>query len=182
MTLSNSSSPPSPRKKHAASSASPSALTQAAPVYPPLTNSTVVSSPKKHTKPGTKPRNIFSNDGSFLERLQRLRKASISSSTLTFLQFLIRSSFLIQQEEEEKKKAKELLDRKKKFADRFKSRGKRPSSDSPDAPVESAERPTKKAKTSCEEQPLNDYQQELQSMSINPSLKDAGTGVRPLVK
>ncbi|KAG9316010.1 hypothetical protein JVU11DRAFT_3671 [Chiua virens] len=50
-----------------------------------------------------KPVNVFSNDGSFLERFQRS-----------------------QQEEEDRRKAEEALAKKKQFSDRFKNRGKRP--------------------------------------------------------
>ncbi|KAF8648477.1 hypothetical protein AX16_006258 [Volvariella volvacea WC 439] len=64
--------------------------------------SSSASSRASSTKPGQKPVNVFSNDGSFLERFQRARK-----------------------EEEDKKKELEAADRKKAFNDRFKNRGKR---------------------------------------------------------
>ncbi|PFH51218.1 hypothetical protein AMATHDRAFT_59484 [Amanita thiersii Skay4041] len=54
-------------------------------------------------KSKSKPVNVFTNDGSFLERFQRNKK-----------------------EEEEKKKQEEILHRKKYFDNRFKNRGKRP--------------------------------------------------------
>jgi len=61
------------------------------------------------TKPPPKAINVFSNDGSFLDRFYRTRK-----------------------EEEEKKKQEELLRTKRNFENRFKNRGKRPSpSESP---------------------------------------------------
>ncbi|TRM60571.1 hypothetical protein BD626DRAFT_504513, partial [Schizophyllum amplum] len=60
---------------------------------------------KPHTKK-PKPVNVFSNDGSFLERIQRSRR-----------------------EEEDKRKAQEAFDVKVHFDDRFKRRGKRPAPD-----------------------------------------------------
>ncbi|KAG2010017.1 hypothetical protein CC2G_012876 [Coprinopsis cinerea AmutBmut pab1-1] len=169
-----SSTTPRPGTSHASP---PPALAQQSVYPPPLTNPAVLGSTKTsttipNTKPGSKPVNIFSNDGSFLERFHQLK-----------------------QEDDVKKKEKEILERKRKFADRFKNRGKRASSSSSGHPsgsstpsdgAESSEPATKKARTDNSsdkvDQPLNKYQQELKSLNINANLKDAGTGVRPLVK
>ncbi|KAG8871475.1 hypothetical protein FRB97_008651, partial [Tulasnella sp. 331] len=70
-----------------------------------------------------KPVNVFSNDGSFLERFQRTKK-----------------------EEDEKKKQDEATTRKRAFDDRFKNRGKRKAaSPSAEEPSDSTP-PVKKAK------------------------------------
>ncbi|KAH7908825.1 hypothetical protein BJ138DRAFT_308681 [Hygrophoropsis aurantiaca] len=103
-----------------------------------------------------KPTNVFSNDGSFLERIQRNKK-----------------------EEEEKKKQEDALTRKRQFDDRFKKRGKRPPPDSEPEPVTSSETPP--AKRSKPDEPLTDYQKQVRGYA-GRSLKDTGTGVRPLVK
>ncbi|KAI0657243.1 hypothetical protein C8Q70DRAFT_1002911 [Cubamyces menziesii] len=120
----------------------------------PAPLSTSPPPPKPNTHPKPKPVNIFSNDGSFLERFQRLKK-----------------------EEDEKKKQEELLRKKREFDNRFKSRGKRRSPDAPSS-NDTTESPAKKPKV---DEPLNQYQKELQSYA-DKSLKDGGNGVRPLVK
>ncbi|KAH7924516.1 hypothetical protein BV22DRAFT_1090721, partial [Leucogyrophana mollusca] len=102
-----------------------------------------------------KPTNVFTNDGSFLERFQRNKK-----------------------EEDEKKKQEEALARKRQFDDRFKRRGKRPPPDSCSSVTIPETPPAKKSKT---DEPLTDYQKEVRGYA-GRSLKDAGTGVRPLVK
>ncbi|EJF63259.1 hypothetical protein BD309DRAFT_989486 [Dichomitus squalens] len=145
--------------------------------------------------PKPKPVNVFSNDGSFLERFQRLKK-----------------------EEDEKKKQEEILakcgsftlnlsciatnhlrlpHRKREFDNRFKNRGKRRSPDTSSS-TPATENPAKKAKV---EEPLSEsshsgiasvsdestertqdqYKKELQNYA-DRSLKDSGIGVRPLVK
>ncbi|KAI0357563.1 hypothetical protein OH77DRAFT_1399305 [Trametes cingulata] len=110
--------------------------------------------PRPHTHPKPKPVNIFSNDGSFLERFQRLKK-----------------------EEDEKKKQEEILRKKREFDNRFKTRGKRRSPDAPSS-NDTTENPAKKPKV---DEPLTQYQKELQNYA-DKSLKDSGIGVRPLVK
>ncbi|THH32416.1 hypothetical protein EUX98_g1772 [Antrodiella citrinella] len=102
----------------------------------------------------TKPTNVFSNDGSFLQRFQHLKK-----------------------DEEEKKKQEEVLARKRQFDSRFKARGKRPSPESADDEAVT-ESPAKKTKTDA---PLTQYEKEVKSYA-GRSLKDNGIGVRPLVK
>ncbi|KAG8972635.1 hypothetical protein FRC05_009745 [Tulasnella sp. 425] len=99
-----------------------------------------------------KPVNVFSNDGSFLERMQRSKKA-----------------------EDEKKKQDEVLARKRAFDDRFKSRGKRKTTSETNDSAESAAPPAKKAKE------LTQYEKEVKAYE-GRSLKDQGIGIRPLVK
>ncbi|TCD68346.1 hypothetical protein EIP91_010984 [Steccherinum ochraceum] len=110
------------------------------------------SKPNAAAKP--KPSNVFSNDGSFLQRFQHLKK-----------------------DEEEKKKQEETLAKKRQFDNRFKARGKRPAPDAADS-ASVADTPVKKTKT---EEPLSQYQKEVKSYA-GRSLKDDGIGVRPLVK
>ncbi|THH18367.1 hypothetical protein EW146_g2597 [Bondarzewia mesenterica] len=112
-------------------------------------------SSSKPAAPRPKPTNVFSNDGSFLERFQRIQK-----------------------DEEEKKKQEEILAKKRNFDNRFKQRGKRPSPDSSNSKNTAADPPTKKAKT---EVPMSQYEKEVKSYA-GRSLKDDGIGVRPLVK
>ncbi|KIJ57126.1 hypothetical protein M422DRAFT_40646 [Sphaerobolus stellatus SS14] len=102
-----------------------------------------------------RPVNVFSNDGSFLQRFQRIKK-----------------------EEEDKKKAEDAANRKRHFEDRFRKRGKRPASEA-DVTEGSETVPPKKVKAN-EQSSMSQYQKELKS--YNSSLKDNGNGVRPLVK
>ncbi|EMD40183.1 hypothetical protein CERSUDRAFT_71962 [Gelatoporia subvermispora B] len=118
---------------------------------PALSSST--STPKPH-HPKPKPTNIFSNDGSFLERFQRLK-----------------------QDEEDKKKEEETLAKKRAFDERFKKRGKRPSPD-PASSESATDSPAKKPKV---EKEMTQYEKEVKNYTT-PSLKDNGIGVRPLVK
>ncbi|KAI0754798.1 hypothetical protein C8Q80DRAFT_1141170 [Daedaleopsis nitida] len=120
----------------------------------PAPLSTAPAPPKPNPHPKTKPVNVFSNDGSFLERFQRLKK-----------------------EEDEKKKQEDTLAKKREFDSRFKNRGKRRSPDAPSSTT-TTENPAKKPKV---EEPMNQYQKELQNYA-DRSLKDSGIGVRPLVK
>ncbi|KAK0504377.1 hypothetical protein EDD18DRAFT_1345274 [Armillaria luteobubalina] len=82
-------------------------------------------SPPKH-KPGVKPVNVFSNDGSFLDRIQRSMKG------------------ISLQETDAKRKREEELERKRNFDNRFRNRGKRPL---PAADPTPADPPTKKQKS-----------------------------------
>ncbi|KAH9924325.1 uncharacterized protein BXZ73DRAFT_91313 [Epithele typhae] len=148
----------------------------------PSSSTTPAPPSKPNAPPKPKPVNVFSNDGSFLERFQRLKK-----------------------EEDEKKKQEDVITkcvsnpccvamdlicsrhrRKREFDSRFKNRGKRRSPDtSSPAPATESPTPAKKAKV---EEPLSApfssatvYQKELQNYA-DRSLKDSGIGVRPLVK
>jgi len=113
--------------------------------------------PAKPIPPKAKPTNVFSNDGSFLERFQRTKT-----------------------EEGEKRKEQEALEKKRNFDNRFKNRGKRPL---PDSTLDSEPAPddlsAKKIKP--DGTPTAEYQRELKTFN-GRSLKDSGTGVRPLVK
>ncbi|TEB40017.1 hypothetical protein FA13DRAFT_1724237 [Coprinellus micaceus] len=112
-----------------------------------------------------------------------------------------------EQEEGEKKKEKELLERKRQFADRFKNRGKRDHSEISESSSsggasgsagasddvlshESQASKSKKAKldegaasspSSLESKPLTEYRKEMQNINTE-SLKGGGIGVRPLTK
>ncbi|KAG9018695.1 hypothetical protein FRB90_010463 [Tulasnella sp. 427] len=135
---------------------SPSTSSAALPGSPAPASTPGVVTPKTSstsTAPAKpKPVNVFSNDGSFLERMQRSKKA-----------------------EDEKKKQEDVLTRKRAFDDRFKTRGKRKiASETNDSP-ESAAPPAKKAKE------LSQYEKEVKTYE-GRSLKDQGIGIRPLVK
>ncbi|KAG7445626.1 uncharacterized protein BT62DRAFT_1076710 [Guyanagaster necrorhizus] len=79
----------------------------------------ILSPPKP--KPAVKPVNVFSDDGSFLDRIRRSMK-----------------------EEDEKRKREEDLERKRNFDNRFRNRGKRPL---PATDSTSAKPPTKKQRS-----------------------------------
>ncbi|KAF8881904.1 hypothetical protein BD779DRAFT_1544940 [Infundibulicybe gibba] len=126
----------------------------------PTSNSGSATPPSSSasSKPGSvppKPKNVFSNDGSFLERFRQLK------------------------EEDDRKKDLEVLERKKKFDNRFRNRGKRPppatSSSSDDQPER---QPAKRPKIS----PTSDYGEQVKSFGGGRNLQDTGTGVRPLFK
>ncbi|KAG1780711.1 hypothetical protein EV702DRAFT_734962 [Suillus placidus] len=91
--------------------------------FPITTISSSTSLPGTSSKvpPKPKPVNVFSNDGSFLERFQRSKK-----------------------EEEDKRKAEEALARQRQFDDRFRKRGKRHQPDTPSTVTQG--KPTKKVK------------------------------------
>ncbi|KAI5991112.1 hypothetical protein EDD15DRAFT_1113250 [Pisolithus albus] len=138
-----------------------SATSSPAPVTPTSSSiSLPLTTVKAPVPPKQKPVNVFSNDGSFLERFQRNKR-----------------------EEEEKRKAELALARNRQFADRFKNRGKRhfPTSDTSSAvaPTDEQENPAKKPK--LDGTPLLNYQKEVHKQD-GKILKDVGTGVRPLVK
>ncbi|TFY74151.1 hypothetical protein EWM64_g9861 [Hericium alpestre] len=138
-----------PTPSSASRYASPSAHSHAStPIHPTASSS-------KHYAPKVKPVNVFTNDGSFLERFQRLQK-----------------------DEDEKKKQEEILAKKRMFDSRFKKRGKRPTPDSSDSKDTAADPPAKKAKP---DEPMSQYQKEVKTYA-GRSLKDDGIGVRPLVK
>lgn len=115
------------------------------------------ASPAPSSKSSSKAKaaNVFSNDGSFLERFQRSKK-----------------------EEELKKKAEEELQKKRNFDDRFKKRGKRTAPPPDSLTVATDDHPSKKSKT---DKPQTQYEKEMSGYNTG-TLKDLGTGVRPLVK
>jgi len=124
------------------------------PTSVPLITPTQSSSKPSSFKSTPKAANVFTNDGSFLERFQRTKK-----------------------EEDEKKKSEDALMRKRDFDNRFKKRGKRPPPDSSDDSTALAENLVKKHRL---DKPLTDYEEQVKS--YGRSLKDNGIGVRPLVK
>ncbi|KAM6494510.1 hypothetical protein JOM56_010871 [Amanita muscaria] len=75
-------------------SSSPSPVTTSGPATP---------GPNKTTTKKPKPFNVFTNDGSFLERFQQSKK----------------------EEEEKRRKEEDIINRKKDFESRFRNRGKR---------------------------------------------------------
>jgi len=110
-----------------------------------------------------KPVNVFSNDGSFLERFQRGK-----------------------QEEDDRRKAEDALAKKRQFADRFKNRGKRPSPPDSSPAVTNTDdvdpNPAKKPK--LEDATSNSkYRHEVRDQTSR-ILKNTGTGtgVHALVK
>ncbi|KAF8074004.1 hypothetical protein FPV67DRAFT_1666744 [Lyophyllum atratum] len=127
---------------------------------PTATPPTQVSSKPSSSRNTPKPANVFTNDGSFLERIQRTKK-----------------------EEDEKQKEQEALEKKKNFDSRFKNRGKRPppdptpSSGTPNSVLEDP--PAKKAKF---DGPTAEYAKQLKTFESRSGMKDTGTGIRPLVK
>ncbi|GJF00322.1 hypothetical protein PsYK624_166070 [Phanerochaete sordida] len=78
----------------------------------------------KANYPKPKPVNIFSNDGTFLERFQRMKR-----------------------DEEDRKKQEEALARKREFDNRFRKRGKRPSPPLEDSNDTAEISPPKKMRT-----------------------------------
>jgi len=144
--MSNPASSTSTRKTDSSASTPSGANTSVAPQAQQGT-STVPQAKSSKPKP-----NIFTNDGSFLERFQRSKK-----------------------EEDEKKKHDEAIARKRAFDDRFKNRGKRKAPSPSAEPADPAPPPNKKSKA------LTQYEKEVKSYE-GRSLKDQGIGVRPLVK
>ncbi|KAL4081154.1 hypothetical protein J3A83DRAFT_4085169 [Scleroderma citrinum] len=178
-------------------SATPSTSSRyASPAPPTPSTTTTTAAASKPAPPKQKPVNVFSNDGSFLERFQRPKKASIFSFSnqcllFTIICFRFSHSLLYFSH----------LPRKRQFADRFKNRGKRhlpPPDTSPAVTtIDAQESPAKKPK--LDEAPLSEssyatcsvasygyafaanYQKEVRNQE-GRILKDTGTGVRPLVK
>jgi len=121
------------------------------------TPNSFMATAKTVSQPKNKPINVFSNDGSFLERFQRSKM-----------------------EEEEKKKQEDTLKKKREFDERFKNRRKRPHQESNDAPAPLPDdHPSKKVRPN--DIPLTRYEKELTNYS-GKILKDGGTGVRSLIK
>ncbi|KAG9121994.1 hypothetical protein FRC07_001803, partial [Ceratobasidium sp. 392] len=121
----------------------------------PDTSSAVSSSqlhecpaPNAATSKASKPVNVFSNDGSFLEQFKRSKQI-----------------------ESEKKQNDESAIKKRAFADRFKSRGKRLP---PQEDISTEEdKGSTKAKVECEKE-LSQYEKEVKQYQGH-SLKDDGT-------
>ncbi|KAL5501330.1 hypothetical protein ACEPAH_8590 [Sanghuangporus vaninii] len=122
----------------------------------PTPTPTPSSGSKSSSSHKPKPVNIFTDDGSFLERFQRVKK-----------------------EEDEKKKREAELEAKRNFENRFKKRGKRRAHSSEPSTEPSDNAPAKKTKLE-DEKPLTAYEKEVKSYA--GSLKDQGMGIRPLVK
>ncbi|KAI5123143.1 hypothetical protein M0805_000846 [Coniferiporia weirii] len=146
---------------HSATSLPPTSTSTPSSASASGSGSSSTSTSKSSHKP--KPTNVFSDDGSFLERFQRVKR-----------------------EDEDKKKRDQELESKRMFESRFRNRGKRraPSAeptlvDSSDSASASTSASSKKAKLETEK-PLTAYEKEVKSYS--DSLKDNGMGIRPLVK
>ncbi|KAH8113497.1 hypothetical protein DFH11DRAFT_1727520 [Phellopilus nigrolimitatus] len=114
------------------------------------------SSSKTSSSHKPKPANVFSDDGSFLERFKRTKM-----------------------EDEDKKKREQELETKRQFENRFKNRGKRRAPSSEPSAESSDDAPAKKPKINTEKA-LTAYEKEVKSYT--GSLKDNGMGIRPLVK
>ncbi|KAK0462047.1 uncharacterized protein EV420DRAFT_1528484 [Desarmillaria tabescens] len=110
--------------------------------------------PPPKPKPGVKPVNVFSNDGSFLDRIRRSMK-----------------------EIDEKRKREEDLERKRNFDNRFRNRGKRPH---PAADSTPADPPAKKQK-SGNISVKTEYQKLVENYS-GRNLKDDGAGGHTLTR
>ncbi|KWU41192.1 hypothetical protein RHOSPDRAFT_37276 [Rhodotorula sp. JG-1b] len=140
----------------------------------PQPQSTVITVPKRIEPPAAasaKPKNLFTNDGSFLERF---KKNAVPTP------------------DQEKKEREEALARKKALEERFKRRGKRPSAASastspPDgatSPSTAEDASSKRRRTedgSGGERPLTEYEKEVRKLESR-LLKDEGSSLRPLMK
>jgi hypothetical protein len=130
----------------------------------PSSSSSISGHSSKSKSPPVKPANVFSDDGSFLDRIRRSIK-----------------------EEDDKRKEKEALERKRQFANRFKNRGKRTAPTPDPTANDNQVHSNKKLKLSDDanyasepSSPQAKYQKAIGSYS--ESLKENGTGIRPLVK
>ncbi|KAI5474409.1 hypothetical protein MNV49_003377 [Pseudohyphozyma bogoriensis] len=143
---------------------SPKPSTSTSTPAPPPTASTSTSKPSSSSSAAAAPPaaaagaplppNVFSNDGSFLDRFKTAGG-------------------------KEKDQEKTILERKKAQNDRFKNRGKRPS-----APASSTDAPAKKkSKDEEEEVGLSEYAKEVRRRAkMLEGLRDEGVGIRPLNK
>ncbi|KAG0654290.1 hypothetical protein C6P46_001810 [Rhodotorula mucilaginosa] len=153
-----------------------------APSTSPQPQSTVITVPKRIEPPAAasaKPKNLFTNDGSFLERF---KKNAVPTP------------------DQEKKEREEALARKKALEERFKRRGKRPSSasasTSPTDGATASPSPTDDTSSSSSskrrrtedgsgsgggERPLTEYEKEVRKLESR-LLKDEGSSLRPLMK
>ncbi|GAA5912251.1 uncharacterized protein JCM6883_003295 [Sporobolomyces salmoneus] len=123
----------------------------------PESSTSFVSKPKGPATTPAKPANVFSNDGSFLERF---KKSSVPP---------------VDVEKQEREKA---LARKKAMEDRFKKRGKRPSTSTT---TEEDGSSSKKQKSQGDDSELTAYQKEVKRLNAS-NLKDEGYEIRPLLK
>ncbi|GAA6010323.1 hypothetical protein JCM11491_006267 [Sporobolomyces phaffii] len=122
----------------------------------PESSTSIVNKGKGPATAPTKPANVFSNDGSFLERFKKSTAPPVDL------------------EKQEREKA---LARKKAIEERFRNRGKRPAASTAS---EAASPSSKKTKTEGEEK-LTAYQQEVRRLNSR-SLKDEGYEMRPMLK
>ncbi|THH04469.1 hypothetical protein EW145_g5505 [Phellinidium pouzarii] len=176
--------------------------TPAPPVAASPSPGTSTPSSSKSSSHKPKPVNIFSDDGSFLERFQRVKRVPCPSFAFNF-EWYIRTFLMLEKlslrdalaggrREEEAILTFVLTDSvpsnrsKRTFETRFKNRGKRraPSSEpSPEGPERQTDSPAddvspKKMKIE-ERKPMTAYEEEVKSYS--GSLKDDGMGIRPLL-
>ncbi|GAA5992385.1 hypothetical protein JCM10908_000456 [Rhodotorula pacifica] len=151
-------------------SRSPAERTATASPQPPHAPPAAASSSKRiEPAPAVaaKPKNLFTNDGSFLERF---KKNSVPTP------------------DQEKKEREEALARKKALEERFKRRGKRPSS-AASAPNQNGtaspdDTDSKRLRLSTEhdnERRLTEYEKEVRKLESR-HLKDQGSSLRPLMK
>ncbi|GAA5978849.1 hypothetical protein JCM5350_004844 [Sporobolomyces pararoseus] len=122
----------------------------------PESSSSIVSKPKGPATAPQKPSNVFSNDGSFLERFKKSTAPPVDL------------------EKQEREKA---LARKKAMEDRFKKRGKRPA-----VATSNEDSNNKKLKSENDDTNLTAYQKEVKRLNASSSLKDEGYEMRPLLK
>ncbi|KAI1785522.1 hypothetical protein LXA43DRAFT_976145 [Ganoderma leucocontextum] len=133
----------------------------------PAPLSTTPAPPKpNNAAPKPKPVNVFSNDGSFLERFQRLKKEEdekkkTEDTIAKYVPFPIppppspsSTHILTSPSSAHILTSYSFLCRKREFDNRFKKRGKRPSPDSSSS-TPATENPAKKAKV---EEPLSEFQ------------------------
>ncbi|GAA5833442.1 hypothetical protein JCM5353_008054 [Sporobolomyces roseus] len=116
------------------------------------------SSKPKSTTQAHKPPNVFSNDGSFLDRFKKNAAPPVDK------------------EKEEREKA---LARKKAIEDRFKKRGKRPVAST--SSIIDEDSSNKKIRKDEGEGELTEYQKEVRRLT-GKSLKEQGYDMRPLLK
>ncbi|KAI0040110.1 hypothetical protein FA95DRAFT_1585117 [Auriscalpium vulgare] len=155
-SMPSTSAPPTPTMSHSSTPQPASGSGYASPARSSSSTPAPTAHMSKTSAHKPKPTNVFSNDGSFLERFQRLQK-----------------------DEEERKKQDELLEKKRTFDNRFKNRGKRSSPDDPSSKTSADDPPSKKARADA---PMSQYEKELKSYNGGRILKEDGMGVRPLVK
>ncbi|GAA5962449.1 hypothetical protein JCM3765_004300 [Sporobolomyces pararoseus] len=123
----------------------------------PESSTSIVSKSKGPATAPQKPANVFSNDGSFLERFKKSTAPPVDL------------------EKQEREKA---LARKKAMEDRFKKRGKRSATT---ASTDDASPNSKKQKSENDDANLTAYQKEVKRLNAR-SLKDEGYEMRPLLK
>ncbi|POY71908.1 hypothetical protein BMF94_5065 [Rhodotorula taiwanensis] len=148
-----------------------STSTAARATQSPQPQSKLIAPPKRiepSAATAAKPKNLFSNDGSFLERF---KKAAVPTP------------------DQERKEREEALARKKALEDRFKNRGKRPAagtasgSKSTSPGVEESD-PSKRRRTTGNgdaDRPLTEYEKEVRKLEAR-HLKDEGSSLRSLMK